>query len=197
MIVALLGVHGVGKSHTAKILSKRGFKHRTIEVIDLVSGFSPLNRQLFFFASYVQEYLSIWKEYKDTGEHIVIDTHPLIVLPYTIYWLRYGGVGEHEITDIVSAMFTLIMKLPKPDVLVLIHPNNIETVLETISERNRTNVSEELNKEYVTFITNWLYTSFKIIGGEIAKNSVIIPAEWEGEERVAAIIERINMSPQK
>ena len=55
MIVSLIGVHGVGKTYTARILSSSyGFKHKTIEVIEAAYGLDPVNMQLLFFSSYVR-----------------------------------------------------------------------------------------------------------------------------------------------
>jgi len=73
--------------------------------------------------------------------------------------------------EVVSSVSKLLLKLPKPDLLVLIHPERIETVLSRIKMRKRFNVDEELDRNYVEFVVNYLYKLFVEVGRELAEKT--------------------------
>jgi len=196
MIISLVGVHGVGKTRTARVLAKvYNFKHRSIEAIDSAYGLDPVSRQLMFLSVYVKRFLDIHREWLSSPNcNIVVDSHPLLVLPYTEYWLMNAGLERREINDIISGMTTLIKRLPKVDAIVYISPTNIYTVLKRISIRNHFNIAEELKRNYVEFIDSWLKSKGIEIMKEIAKTTLTIPAEWNGNYRAAEIVRRLNIS---
>ena len=191
MKIALIGVHGIGKSTTARILSSSlDIPHIEIEAISKAHGLQPELRQALFFAEYLSKYIQA------VGRNgaVVIDSHPLIVIPYNNYWL--GKVaGKQDLANTFSkAMIDILTNLPKIDLLVEIRPLIIDTVLDRIKTRGRFNLSEEENREYVTFIASQIRHLVIKYGSLIAKEVITIPAEVEAEKRAELIAAKISAS---
>ena len=175
-MVALVGVHGVGKTTTARAL---GYPVRYVEAYHMVAGLPPRHRQLVFFLEFA------WALLEAAGSReqvLVLDNHPLLVLPYTDYF-----VGDNGLT---RAMESMLLQLPRVNLLVLLDPADTETVLERIVMRGR-NVEEEAVREYVEYITARTREYFNRLGRRIAEDVFIVPAERDVEERVRIIRDRI------
>lgn len=179
MLVALVGVHGVGKTTTAKAMEKRGWAYIPIAVPSDAQLFQPMSRQIFFFSQYVLAFLRAVQAQRK-HDYIVIDSHPLLVLPYTLYWVGDDGL--------IDAMSVVIERLPKVDLLAYLYPERIETVLERVIARGR-NLGEEVDEGYISFVNEYLRLFIDKMGSNIARKTVFIPAELEVKQRVKLVEE--------
>jgi len=186
--IAFIGVHGVGKTRTAEVLSRMGYVYQPLEVIDEAYGLNPLERQLLFFLSFTGEYLKALKRYKT---RVVFDSHPLIVIPYTEYWLRKAKYSWDEITRLIRIMLETILVLPKIDLLVYIKPRKYDTVVKRLYLRRRFNVEEEANPEYIEYIDRRVNFYVDKYADRIASRTITIDAEVEVEERARIVYEMV------
>ena len=184
--IAIVGVHGVGKTATAQVLAKRGYYYQQLEVIDEAYGLNPLERQLLFFLSYTREYLKATTRVKG---YTVFDSHPLLVVPYTEYWLRQQGYTDPEIRKLTKMMVDTILFLPKTTLLVYLRPRSLETVVKRLKLRRRFNLEEEARQDYIEFIDRKTRFYVELLGKHIARETLVIEAEREAYER-ADIIHR-------
>ncbi len=182
--VAIVGVHGVGKTATALVLAKRGYVYQQLEVIDEAYGLNPLERQLLFFLSYTREYLKATTRVKG---YTVFDSHPLLVVPYTEYWLKQQNYTDIEIRKLTKMMLDTILFLPKTTLLVYLKPTHTETVIKRLKYRRRFNVEEEARREYIEFIDRRTKFYVELLGKRIAREILVIEAEKEAHERADLI----------
>ncbi len=188
-IVSIIGVHGVGKTLTAQYLRELyGFNYRQLEAIDIASKMDYIRRQLTFFTSFITSFTrEIYLNKNNTSTiPLVFDSHPLLVIPYTMYWLR-GNVDNNTYNEIIECFMKLLKYLPKIDLLVYIKPLRIETVIERIKMRSRFNYKEECNREYINFIDTYVDKIYREYGSSIAENNIIVPAEIEAPDRAKII----------
>lgn len=182
--IAIVGVHGVGKTATARVLAKRGYYYQQLEVIDEAYGLNPLERQLLFFLSYTREYLKATIRVKS---YTVFDSHPLLVVPYTEYWLKQQNYTDIEIRKLTKMMIDTILFLPKTTLLVYLKPLFIETVVKRLKLRRRFNFDEEARPDYIEFIDRRTRFYFELLGKRIAKEILVVEAEKEVYERADII----------
>ena len=182
--IAFIGVHGVGKTRTAEILSKMGYAYQPLEVIEEAYGLNPLERQLLFFLSFTKEYLKALRRYKT---RVVFDSHPLIVIPYTEYWLRRAEYSWDEITKLTRIMLETVLLLPKIDLLVYIKPRKYDTVVKRLHLRRRFNVEEEADPEYIEYIDRRTNLYINKYSHKLALRMLTIDAEIEAEERAEIV----------
>ncbi len=184
--IAIVGVHGVGKTATAQVLAKRGYYYQQLEVIDEAYGLNPLERQLLFFLSYTREYLKATTHVKS---YTVFDSHPLLVVPYTEYWLKQQDYADIEIRKLTKMMIDTILFLPKTTLLVYLRPRSLETVVKRLKLRRRFNLDEEAKLDYIEFIDRRTRFYVELLGKRIAREVLVVEAEKEAYER-ADIIHR-------
>ncbi len=184
--IAIVGVHGVGKTATAQVLAKRGYYYQQLEVIDEAYGLNPLERQLLFFLSYTREYLKATTRVKN---YTVFDSHPLLVVPYTEYWLKQQEYTDIEIRKLTKMMVDTILFLPKTTLLVYLRPRSLETVVKRLKLRRRFNLDEEAKLDYIEFIDRRTRFYVELLGKRIAREVIVVEAEKESHER-ADIIHR-------
>jgi deoxyadenosine/deoxycytidine kinase len=186
-VVSLIGVHGVGKTYTASILKdKYGFHYIPVEAIssDIV-GLPPAIRQIMFFTRYVEAYMSAFLH--DFGRPIVMDSHPLMVVAYTYWWLR-GDASE----DLASSFMAVLTKLPKPNLLVYIRATDPSIVINRILSRNRFNLKEEYRVEYVSYIIDMVEKLLDKYASHVALNTLVVDASLEGEQRAEIIYRKLR-----
>ncbi len=182
--IAIVGVHGVGKTATAQVLAKRGYYYQQLEVIDEAYGLNPLERQLLFFLSYTREYLKATTRVKS---YTVFDSHPLLVVPYTEYWLKQQDYTDIEIRKLTKMMIDTIMFLPKTTLLVYLRPYSLETVVKRLKLRRRFNLDEEAKLDYIEFIDRRTRFYVELLGKRIAREVLVVEAEKEAYERADII----------
>ena len=182
--IAIVGVHGVGKTATAQVLAKRGYHYRQLEVIEEAYGLNPLERQLLFFLSYTREYLKATTRVKG---YTVFDSHPLLVVPYTEYWLKQQDYSDLEIRKLTKMMVDTILFLPKTTLLVYLKPLSLETVVKRLKIRRRFNLDEEARIDYIEFIDRRTRFYVELLGKRIAREVLVIEAEKEAHERADVI----------
>jgi len=194
--VAIVGVHGVGKSYTAQQLEDvYGFRYARLEAIFEARGLKPTERQVLFFSKFVSGYLEETAKCFGCGRPLVFDSHPLLVLPYTEWWLGRAGRPPEEVEALVQAFKQVVRNLPKLTMLVYLKPATIETVLERIKSRSRFNFREELDEEYVTYIDARTEELVAKEGPRLAERVLVIKAELEGRERAARIYRLMQARP--
>ncbi len=186
--VAIVGVHGVGKSYTAQQLEDRyGFRYVRLEAISEAQGLHPTHRQVLFFTKFVSTYIEALTRCSSSSRPVVFDSHPILVIPYTRWWLRRGGCGEAEISELIKSLKNIVIRLPKLSMLVYLRPQRVETVINRIKMRSRFNFREELDVEYIKFIDEGMNEIVSELGGLIADKVLVIKAEVEGEVRAERI----------
>ena len=81
MKIAFVGVHGAGKSTTAKALSEKlNIPFYEIEVVQEldVRKLDVIERELFFLSGFIHQFIKICS----TSQTFILTNHPLSVLPY-------------------------------------------------------------------------------------------------------------------
>ncbi len=179
--VAIVGVHGVGKTATAAVLEGLGYRYIRVEAIEVAQALSPVYRQILFFSKYVADFIKAISV--PSNKPIVFDSHPLVVIPYTEYWLSKAGIGEQEINEVVNSFIEIVKRLPKVSLLVALKPESVTTVVERIKLRSRFNAHEELNEEYIRYVNEGILRLTDEIGPEIAEKVAYVRAEDEMEYR--------------
>lgn len=196
LTVAIVGVHGVGKSYTAQQLEDLyGFRYVRLEAICEAQGLHPTQRQVLFFSKFVSEYVEKTAKHSNSKRPIVFDSHPLLVLPYTEWWLSKAGKSPHEIEELVQAFKHIVRNLPKLTMLVYLKPATIDTVIERIKSRSRFNFHEELDEEYVTYIDARTEELVAREGPKLAERVLLVKAELEGRERATRIYRLLQARP--
>lgn len=185
--IAFIGVHGSGKTTTARYFNKYGFKSQSVEAIHKAFGLEPIQRQTLFFTTYVSSYLSGLNE--NRNQKIVFDSHPLIVLPYTEYWLLKGGFPKDTVEDVVKSFLNIVLMLPKVDLMVYLKGEKTDVIIDRILKRARFSTKEEANAEYVEFIDKKIQSYLNRYGEKIAKNLLVVDATIELFERAKVIEE--------
>ncbi len=191
--IAFIGVHGAGKTRTAEILAKLGYVYQPLEVIDEAYGLNPLERQLLFFLSFTKEYLKALRRHR---AHVVFDSHPLLVIPYTEYWLRRAGYTWNEVSRLTRIMLETVLLLPKIELLVYIKPRNIDTIVKRLYLRRRFNVEEEANPEYIEYIDSRTGFYVKKYSSRLALKTIVIDAEVEAEKRAEIVHKTVLAYPR-
>ncbi len=194
--VAIVGVHGVGKSYTAQQLEDvYGFRYARMEAIFEARSLKPVERQVLFFSKFVSKYLEEMVKSAGCGRPLVFDSHPLLVLPYTEWWLSRAGMPPEDIDALTRAFKLVIKSLPKLTMLVYLRPESVETVIERIRGRSRFNFHEELDEDYVTYIDVRTGELVARDGPALASRVLVIRAELEGRERAARIYRLLQARP--
>jgi len=188
--VAIVGVHGVGKTATAAMLEGLGYRYVKVEAIDFAQPLPPIHRQLFFYTKYVADFIR--EMYQPTKKPKVFDSHPLVVIPYTQYWLMKNGHSEKDVAKLTNALETILLNMPRVSLLVALRPRNISTVLTRIKMRQRFNSREELDIRYVTFVNDGILSLVEKVGKKIAFRTYVVEAEKEMEIRARIINEYLS-----
>ncbi len=191
--ISFVGVHGIGKTTTAKYFSRKGFKLRAVEAIHLAYGLEPVQRQTLFFTKYVSDFLLALN--KIGNNMLVFDSHPLVVLPYTEYWLRKSGLDKKRIEEVVLSFSKIIELLPKVDLLVFLKTTSFDTVVERILSRDRFSSIEEIDRDYIRFIDERIGHYLRIYKDVLAKDYLEINGTLEITDR-AKIVESWLMKKQ-
>jgi len=186
LIIALVGVHGVGKTTTAIKLREYGFKLEPLEAIHLVGGLDPVQRQTLFFTTYVSCFL---KAVGRGGERIVFDSHPVLVLPYTEYWLGRAGLSADEIKRVLDSFQRVLSILPPIDLLVYMKPSKMSIIVERLLSRARPNAREEADLNYLTFIDKRLRYYLNAYSSLLAKRIIVVDGSLEVDKRVQRVLE--------
>jgi len=165
MIVAFAGVHGSGKTTTARRLCElledhAGLECRCIELeaIGDVRGLNAVARQLLFASKFTYHYVMGMSSKADV---IVYTSHPVMVIPYTAYWLVKTGVSDEVIVKSLLYIKGIIDLLPPPDILVYLRvADNISVdiirsriIRRGELEKDERNVEEEANPLYIKAIS--------------------------------------------
>lgn len=187
--IAFIGVHGVGKTRTAEILAKMGYIYQPLEVIEEAYGLNPLERQLLFFLSFTKEYLKALRRYK---ARVVFDSHPLLVIPYTEYWLRRAGYSWDGIARLTRIMLETVLLLPRINLLVYIKPRSMDTVVKRLHMRKRFNVEEEANTEYIEYIDHRTEFYLNKYSHRLAARTLVVEAEIEADKRAEIVHETLS-----
>ncbi len=182
--VAIIGVHGIGKTATAAVMEGMGYRYVRIEAIEVAQPLYPTHRQIVFFSKYVSDFITHTPSPK---KPVVFDSHPLVVLPYTEWWLKQAGEEPEVIEELLTSFETIVSRLPKVTLLVYLKPERIETVVERIKMRSRFNSREELNEDYIRFIDLRLKGYVRDLGRLVAEDVITIRAEDEMEIRARKI----------
>ena len=162
-IIFLYGVHGSGKTLLGEIFSEdEGLEYVKADAIEMqqdVTRLSPLERQLMFKslaeASYVKAFSLASK-----GYNVIVDFGPFQIIPYVRWWVKDEEKAS-EIETNIKSTYRLFRKLYR-DVrvlhvfLVVNRENGYDIIVSRILKRNRPNVSEEADVEYIKFIDNSL-----------------------------------------
>ncbi len=185
VVVSVVGVHGSGKSTVARLLGEAyGFRVCSLEAIEDVAGMDPVSRQLLFFSRFVHEYLRCLR----WGGRVVVDSHPLVVVAYTGWWLN-----GHPLAGVVrESMARLVSLLPPVDLLVLLQPVRVETVLERVRARGRPNAAEEADPLYALYVAEELARLVRRLGSRLARKVLVVPAELEAWERARIVYEAVS-----
>ncbi|MET1128175.1 MAG: AAA family ATPase [Thermoproteota archaeon] len=180
VLIALVGVHGSGKTTLAKLLAEscRGIVYWEVEAIHEAAGLEPLARQLLFFTKYVESYLRAWAASRGSAV-VVADSHPLVVPAYTRWW-----VGDPELVKLMEAV---LEKLPPADVLVHIRVEDPEVIAERVAARGRPTAREEADLEYIDFIGSEVARLVERYGRLVARNVLEIDAEAPLHANAAAV----------
>lgn len=194
MLISLVGVHGAGKTTTAVYLADEyGFIYRELEVITdvLNMGLDKLRRQLYFFGGFACSYIRAWWLAHSTSDRgtepvVVLDNHPILVIPYTKW-----HVGDGELVD---AMVALVKCLPKADLLVWLRVDDIDVLQGRILKRNRNIVNEELDLEYIEAVERALESLLRdeSIASAVAKKLIEVPLSLEVDERAELIVKAVE-----
>lgn len=185
MKIGLIGVHGVGKTTTAKELRNLlGLPHEEIEVISRAHGLDPVSRQVKFFTDYTSRYIDVISE----NESVIVDSHPLIVVPYTDYWIGEVNGNREVARELVDSIISTLKHLPKLDALVEIRPSTPSTVIRRVKHRGRFNVREEENKEYIEYITSKIKYYVDKYGKLFSNKVIVVKAEIDPELRARSIL---------
>ncbi len=190
MRIAFIGVHGIGKTTTAKMLENYGFRMVPLEAIHLIEGLDPISRQLLYFTTYVSDFL---KASSSIIEDLAFDSHPLLVLPYTEYWLSKAGVAKEDLSRTLDSFLRVLLILPKVDVLFYLRMTSVEKVIERLKMRGRRNLSEEADREYLKFIDERAKYYVKIYGDKVACRVVEINGSLEVNERVEIVLRETSV----
>lgn len=168
MRIYFIGVHGVGKTTTAKYLASklRDHVYVSMDCIDEVKGLSPIARQLLFFSTYVRQYLRTYR-----NENIIVDSHPLLVIPYTLWWTKSE--------ELANEFLNIILKMPTSDVIIHLKPNDLNVLAKRIQKRYRYNVFEEGQIDYIKFIITKTEEYLKMYGSRISNNIIHVDADME------------------
>ena len=192
--VAIVGVHGVGKTATAAVLEELGYRYVKVEAIDFAQPLPPTHRQIFFFSKYVHDFVK--EMYTPTKKPKVFDSHPLVVVPYTEYWMRKGGEPKERIHELTESLKQILRNLPKVSLLVVLKPRKLSTVVERISYRQRFNSREELDLGYISFINQGIISLAQELGPSLTHEVLMIEAEKEMDRRAREINEYLlNSKP--
>ena len=180
--IYFIGVHGVGKTTTAKYLVSRlnGYSFHEMDCIEEVAGLSPTARQLLFFTTYVRQYLRTYR----LG-NVVVDSHPLLVIPYTLWWTK-----DKELAD---EFLRIVLRLPKCDYMIYLKPHDINILIRRIQERYRYNVIEEGQLDYINFIIEKTEDYLRRYGGLISNEVIYVNADMEVNERGDYILNKIDL----
>ena len=181
MRIYFVGVHGVGKTTTAKYLAYKLKNHTYIDMdcIEDVKGLPPIARQLLFFTTYVRQYLRTYR-----NKNIIVDSHPLLVIPYTLWWTK-----NEELAD---EFLKIILRIPKSDVIVHLKPHNLDILVERIQERYRYNVYEEGQIDYIKFIISKTEEYLKTYGNQVSNHVIHVNADTEVDVRGAHILKELK-----
>lgn len=188
--VSFVGVHGSGKTTTARRAVRDGFRMQSVEAIDIAFGLPPVERQTLFFTTYVNSFLAALNTSDDVK--LVFDSHPLVVLPYTEYWLRKGGFTPSKIEQVLDAFAKIIELLPPVDLMVYLEADDLDIVVERIKRRARFSVSEEARVDYIEFIDQRLSEYLGSMGGRLARSIIRIRASEEVEKRYSKVRESMT-----
>ncbi len=185
--VSFVGVHGSGKTTTAKRAVKDGFRMQSVEAIDIAFGLPPVERQTLFFTTYVNSFLAALNTSDDVK--LVFDSHPLVVLPYTEYWLRKGGFTPAKIEQVLDAFVKIIELLPPVDLMVYLEADDLDIIVERVKRRARFSVSEEARADYIEFVDQRLGEYLRSIGARLARSIIRIRASEEVDKRYSRVRE--------
>lgn len=179
MSIAFVGVHGIGKSTTAHaVASILGRKVVELEAIEDVSGLDVFHRQLVFASKFTYLYLT------NLRDSPVYTSHPLMVLPYTEYF-----IPDAEGRSIIARF---IASIKKPvDYMVYLKMTRVDVVARRIMSRNRPISKTEANKEYLYFIDKRVS---EILGEYeyMYRRLIVVDGCMELEERVERILSEIG-----
>jgi len=182
--IALIGVHGCGKSTTGRALAKiLGAKYIELEVIDEVTrlNLDPFYMELLFLSNFTYRYIV---EYFSNAR-VIFSAHPIMTIAYSEYW-----VGRNNIISYIASNISVI--LPKLDYLIYLKPSNINTIIERILKRGRDIAQIEADKDYLKYIIDRLDQIVKEYGHILAKHVITIDACLELEERINKILSEIK-----
>ena len=190
MRIAFIGVHGIGKTTTAKALENYGFRMVPLEAIHLIEGLDPISRQVLYFTTYVSDFL---KASSSLVDDIAFDSHPLLVLPYTEYWLSKAGVAVEDLRRTLDSFLRVLLILPKVDVLFYLRMTSLDKVVERLRMRSRRNLSEEADREYLEFIDNRTRYYVRRYGERVACRVVEVDGSLEVDDRVEIALRETNL----
>ena len=198
ILVALVGVHGSGKTSTALALAERlGFEYASIEEIHSVVELGirdPVHRQLLFVAGYVRSMIeALYRARRAGARGLVLDSHPLVCCPYAAWWIGAKAGMSSAATLLMGSLAFLLPLLPRLNLLVYLRAApRLDTVIERIRKRGRSCAEEEADPEYVRFVDEKLGELVRELGPRIAEKVVEVPAWLELERRVEVVVEALQ-----
>ena len=190
LTISFVGAHGSGKTTTARRAVKDGFRMQSVEAIDLAFGLPPVERQTLFFTAYVNSFLSALNT-TEPGV-LVFDSHPLVVLPYTEYWLSRGGLDRDRVDQVLEAFGSIIALLPPVDLMVYLEADDIDVLVERVKRRARFSVAEEARADYIEFVDRKLRDYLQRLGPSLARYTLTVKASLELEERYGLVKEWLD-----
>lgn len=200
-VIAFVGVHGSGKTvtaaHLAKKLGEIGYRVALIELeaIELAQKMELVERQVYFAATFIKEYLESYYKYSEIVDYIIYTSHPIMVQPYTDYWLGNPSL--------LASLTTIINVLPTPNYIVYLRVDpskgDVDVIVRRLLMRARKNVREEVNIHYIKNIAEALDKLINELKSKIGHETklIVVPARVELTERVNTILKYIVGEDEK
>ncbi len=156
-LIYLYGVHGVGKTTLADVISHIEripyYQTDAIEVEDATS-YSPVERQLLFSLNFLKEIVKI----ASNVETALVDFGPYQMIPYIEWWVgKENKEKAEELKEFLLESYERIKKIAEWDtqeahVFILAKEDELEKLIERIKRRDRKNVKEEIDLEYISYV---------------------------------------------
>lgn len=181
MIIAVEGVHGVGKTTVLSFLRRRGFRVLFEDEIPEIQNLEL--RQRKFVEMHIAK-LKMVADSKGTPYPVFLDRCPLSVLAYSYaFEKRFGAIGLY------NRVLALVEQIPiKPDVVIFLsYPREVikERIIRRGTAKNR---FWELDDDFLDFLEEGFSLNREVYGVDCINVSL------NGTEDVVKVAAKIFMS---